>query len=253
MSFVPTLDNWLTCSTSKADAALRLFVFPYAGAGTAVFRGWDSALSAQVEMNVIRLPGRETRLRETPFTAMPPLITALADALLSALDKPFLFYGHSMGGLVAFELTRELRRRGLPTPLHLLVSARRAPQLADPDLPLHALSDAAFVKEMQRRYDGIPAAILNSPDLLALFVPALKADFAVIETYAYQPAAPFDLPITAFGGTHDHVLRAGDLEGWAEQTTGAFAMQKFVGGHFFIQSQQTAFLSAVNRVITRYL
>ncbi len=253
MPSVPTLETWLTCATPKPNAALRLFAFPYAGAGTVVFRGWDSALPAQVEMNVVRLPGRETRLRETPFSTMPPLVSALADALIPALDKPFALYGHSMGGLVAFELTRELRRRGERMPLQLLISARRAPQLADPDTPLHPLSDAAFVKEMQRRYDSIPAAILNSPELLELFVPVLKADFAVIETYSYQAAPPLDVPIAVFGGTHDHVLRAGDLEGWAEQTSGAFALQKFVGGHFFIQSQQAAFLSAVNRIIARHL
>lgn len=253
MPSVSTLETWLTCANLKPNAVLRLFVFPYAGAGTAVFRGWESALPATVEMHVFRLPGRETRLRETPFTAMPPLIQAVTDALTPALDKPFVFYGHSMGGLVAFEVARELRRRGQPLPLHLIVSARRAPHLPDPDAPLHTLSDAAFVREMQRRYDGIPAAVLNSPELLALFVPILKADFAVIETYAYQPAPPLDLPISAFGGTHDHTLRVGDLEGWAEQTAGAFALQKFVGGHFFIQNQQTAFLGAVNKIITRYL
>lgn len=245
-----TLDLWLSRLNPDPAARLRLFAFPYAGAGTVVYRTWAAGLPKDVELNVIRLPGRESRLREQPYTQMQPLVTALVDAIQSTLDKPFAFFGHSMGGLVAFETARELRRRGLPMPLHLLISARRAPHLPDPDTLLYHLPDSVFVKEMQRRYDGIPVAILQTPELLALFVPMLKADFQVIETYTHTPEAPLDVPISAFGGTQDFVLRAGDLDGWREHTTQAFGVQKFVGKHFYLQTQQAALLAAVSKILT---
>lgn len=243
---------WVSRAITNPQAKLRLFVFPYAGAGTAVFRTWVPGLSNNIEFCPIRLPGRETRIREPLFTRLTPLVETLANALSGFLDKPFAFYGHSMGALVAFETARHLRCIGQPMPQHLLVSARRAPQIPDPDSPMHLLSDSAFIKEMQRRYDGIPAAILQTPELLDLFLPVLKADFSVIETYQYTVEAPLDCPIAVFGGTQDHVLRAGDLEGWQAQTNQAFTLQKFVGGHFFIQSQQAAFIAAVSRTLASY-
>src|SRR5262245_52919116 len=96
-------EEWVICPAPKPDARLRLFVFPYAGAGTAVFRSWSAVLPESVEMRVIRLPGRETRLREKLFTSMKPLVESLMEAMQNQLDKPFAFYGHSMGALVAFE------------------------------------------------------------------------------------------------------------------------------------------------------
>ncbi len=246
-------DLWVTCATPKPQAKLRLFIFPYAGAGTAAFRAWNTGLPSEVEVCAIRLPGRETRIRETPISQMTPLAETLTDAIQGHLDKPYVFYGHSMGALVAFEVARNLRRRGQALPQHLVISARRAPQLPEVDAPIHGLPDNAFVAKMQERYGGIPDVILQSPELMALFVPVLKADFKVIETYTYQPEAPLGLPISAFAGTQDRVRQAGDVEGWQAQTTGAFTFQDFVGNHFFIQSQQAAFLASVSGILKRYV
>lgn len=245
--------EWVTSFTQTSSGQLRLFAFPYAGAGTVVYRNWTTSLPDGVELVSIRLPGRESRLRETPYSQMNLLVTALVDAIIPYLDKPFAFFGHSMGALVAFETVRELRRRGQAIPKHLFISARRAPQLADPDTGLHPLGDAAFVREMQRRYGGIPDAILKTPELLALFVPVLKADFSVIETYRYTPEQPLDCPISVYGGTQDFVLRAGDLEGWREQTERDFQIQKFVGGHFYFQNQPTVLLSTLSAALKSYL
>lgn len=246
-------NDWITSFTPNPSAKLRMFAFPYAGAGTVVYRTWEAGLPKEVELAILRLPGRESRLREKPYTQMQLLVSALVEAIISQLDKPFVFFGHSMGALVAFEVARELRRQGQPMPKHLLLSARRAPHLPDPDSALHPLGDNAFVKEMQRRYGGIPDAILKTPELLALFVPVLKADFSVIETHTYTEEDPFDLPISVYGGTQDFVLRAGDLEGWGKQTSREFTVQKFVGGHFYFQNQPSALLGSISNVLKSYL
>ncbi len=103
-------NNWVACAKPNPQAKLRLFCFHYAGGGASVFRGWRDSLPQSVEVCAIELPGRGMRLRESPFTQLEPLVQHLASTLLPYLDKPFAFFGHSMGGLVSFELTRLLRR-----------------------------------------------------------------------------------------------------------------------------------------------
>ena len=122
-------DRWLAYREVKPHARLRIFCFPYAGGGASIFRGWTALLPADLEVCPVQLPGREGRLREAPFTHMEPMVNALVDALQPYFDLPFVLFGHSMGAAIAFELTRELRRRGRPQPLHLFAAGRRAPHL----------------------------------------------------------------------------------------------------------------------------
>src|SRR5438552_7109196 len=127
MTGLPVTDSWLACLKPRPHAAVRLFCFPYAGGGASAFRCWPDALPASIEVCPVQLPGRETRFREPPYTRLAPLAEALGHALRPFLDRPFAFFGHSMGALVAFELTRWLRRAGGPQPAHLFVSACAAP------------------------------------------------------------------------------------------------------------------------------
>lgn len=221
---------------------MRLFCLPYAGGGASIYRLWPSELPADIDVCAIQLPGRESRLRDPAFTALSPLVHSLAQALLPALDLPFALTGHSMGALIAFELARLLRREHGLSPLHLFVSARRAPQLPSPDPPIHQLPQPAFVDSLLRRYNGIPQAILREPELMELFLPTLRADFAVIETYRYTADEPLDCPITAFGGLQDELVTRSELEGWQEQTRGAFDLYMLPGTHFFLQEQRPSML-----------
>ncbi len=120
-------DPWISTPAHRPDARMRLFCFPYAGGGTSAYNPWAKSLPDEIALYSIRLPGRESRLREAPHVRMAPLVQDLADALSPYLDLPFAFFGHSMGGLVTFELARQLRRQHAPQPLHLFVSSHRAP------------------------------------------------------------------------------------------------------------------------------
>src|SRR5262245_25838037 len=127
VSAVP--DPWLACVQPRLRPGVRLFCFPHAGGGASLFRGWADGLPDAVEVCPVQLPGRETRFREPPFLCLEPLIEALATALRPHLDRPFAFFGHSLGALVAFELARRLGRAEGPQPVHLFVSGCAAPQI----------------------------------------------------------------------------------------------------------------------------
>ena len=158
-----------------------------------------------------------------------------------------------MRGLVGFELARELRRRQVFGLLHLFVSACRAPQIPDSAQPLHQLSESSFVEEFCRRYNGIPAAVLQSDELMKLFLPVLKADMAIIETYVYTAAEPLDCPISAFGGLRDRETSHDDLAAWRVLTRGAFTLRMLQGDHFFLQSNREVILQAVSGDLMRQL
>lgn len=246
-----TLNRWVTCPKPNPQATLRLFCFHYAGGGAAIFRTWSDSLPQSVEVCAIELPGRGTWLMQRPFTRLEPLVPTLASALLPYLDKPFAFFGHSMGGLVSFELTRLLRRDYGLSPVHLFVSGRRAPQVPDPDPPIHALPNPEFLQEL-RRFNGTPEAVLENAELMQLLLPTLRADFAVLETYVYTPEPPLECPITTFGGLSDRVASRDELEAWRDQTSAAFSVQMFPGDHFFVHSAQPLLLQALSRELLHY-
>lgn len=238
---------WLTRYQAIARPALRLVCFPYAGAGAAAFRPWVEGLPDGVEMWAVELPARARRIAEAPVADVPALAEALAGAVRAAVHGPCVFFGHSMGGLLAFEVCRRLAIAGAPPPAHLVVSARRAPQLPPRVEPIAGLSDAEFVRAIVERYDGIPEMVLREPELLSLFLPALRADLAALEGYAYEGAPPLPIPITALVGRDDPNAPAEDVAPWRDQTSAAFAMHTLPGAHFFINTHREEVLDLLRR------
>jgi medium-chain acyl-[acyl-carrier-protein] hydrolase len=223
-----------------------MFCFPYAGGGASIYRGWAGALPSDVEVCPVQLPGRESRLREQPFDRLAPLIAAAADALAPHFGRPFVFFGHSMGAMIGFELARELRRRGRPLPLHLFVAGRRAPQLPAREEPIHDLPDEEFFDKL-RELNGTPEEVLQHAELMRLLSPILRADFAVNETYEFTLEEPFDLGISAFGGLGDADITREDLTGWQDHTRGRFRLRMLPGDHFFLHSARDMILEATAR------
>jgi len=239
-----TTESWLKCYKPLPDAELRLFCFPYAGSGAISFRSWSDLLPPTVEVYAIELPGRGTRMKEPLYTKMQPLVEAIAPVLLSKLDKPFAFFGHSMGAIVAFECCRLLRKNYGLLPVHLFVSGRNAPHVPDPDPSVHNASKAAFIQEL-RRFNGTPEEVLKSAALMEMLLPILRADFELLETYTYVKKPPLECPITAFGGLEDVKTTADGLEAWGEHTIDSFSLHELAGGHFFINSAQSLLLKHI--------
>lgn len=236
------------------QARVRLFCFPAAGSGARAYRDWSRQLPSYVELRPVKLPGRESRFNEASFQEARPAARALASGLRPYLDRPFALFGHSMGALLAFELARELRRRRGPMPLCLMVSGRHAPRIPLARELLHTLSDSMLIDKLRTYYaDGTPEAVLQEEELMALFLPVIRADFAVTDAYVYSPEPPLDCPIHAFGGETEHEFSKADLDVWREETTGNFSLELFPGGHFYLnESSRPALLRRIGEVLETY-
>lgn len=232
--------RWLVRYRRHPLPRLRMFCFPYAGGGASIFRPWLDWLPDDVELCAIQLPGREWRLQEPPVPTLLPLVQSLLAAINFDLFQPFVFFGYSMGALLGFELARQIRRSGLPDPIHLFVAAYRAPQLPLRDPPRHSLPDSEFLAEL-RRLSGTPDQVFTQPELLSLLLPTLRADFAVSETYRYKAEPPLDCSISAYGGIDDTSVEKDDLIAWRHQSRREFTLQLFPGNHFFFETCEPMF------------
>lgn len=239
--------RWIQRPAPRTAASLRLFCFPYAGIGASIFRSWAAEFPDNVELCLMQPPGREGRWTEPAFHDVAALADSATEALAAHLTVPFAFYGHSLGALVSFEVVRRLRRQELPLPVHLFVSAHRAPQFPNPHPPMRHLPDHEFIEQICREYDGIPPAVLENPDLIELMLPSLRADFTAFETYQWNHEAPLALPISAFGGRIDRRVTEAEIGGWRERTNGTFRTQMFDGDHFFLQSRRNELIGSIRR------
>ncbi len=245
-------DVWMSRPVVNPHARIRLFCFPYAGGGASLYRAWSEGLPAEIEVCLVHLPGRESRLADQPFTHLPPLIDALGAAIQQYRDLPTAFFGYSMGALISFELARYLRRENGQVPACLFLAAHRAPHLPDPNPGLHCLSEEAFIDGL-RRLGGTPPSVLGNVELIRLLLPMLRADFALCESYTYSPEQPLACPISVFGGLDDDRVSREDLAAWREQTRGHFLLRMLPGDHFFLHTAGDFLLQAVSRDIRRLL
>lgn len=246
-------NEWVKCAKPRPRARVRLFCFPHAGGGASIYRTWADNLPEEIEVCAIQLPGREDRLAEAAFTRLPSLIWALAQGLYPYLKaRPFAFFGHSMGGFVSFEMARYLRTHDHVGPLQLFVAAQKAPQLLDPDPPLHDLPDAEFIQRL-RTLNGTPPEVLQNAEVLEFAMPMLRADFAVCETYQYVDEAPLTCPILAFGGVADNKISHDELAAWQQQTTSSFSLRMFSGDHFFVEMNRNILLQIIAHELLSFL
>jgi medium-chain acyl-[acyl-carrier-protein] hydrolase len=216
---------WVVRWTQPDEVRLRLWCLGRAGAGATPFRAWEELVGPGVELCAVRLPGRENRVREPPLSSAAAIVEELSPVVAGDAGTPFALFGHCFGALVMFELARALRREGLPSPDALFVGEQIAP--ATVGLPGDGeLSRDEFLRRLEE-LGGTDAKLLGSPEFLALMEPALRADFRLADTYAYQPEPPLDTPIS--------VLAAADraevdtLTAWRAETTRAFTLRLLRG------------------------
>ncbi|MFE7497546.1 thioesterase II family protein [Streptomyces albidoflavus] len=225
--------TWIREAAPRQDTGrLRLLCFPFAGGGASVFRSWPSLLEEVADVHAVRLPGREERHREPLATDIDALAFEVVDGISDWCRPPYALYGHSMGARLAYGVVHALAERGLPLPGLLIVAAHRAPHQAAPLAQTHLLPRDDLVEKL-REFGVTPEPLLNNPEMLDFFLPAIRADFALSETSGECRSRPLDVPILALGGEGDALVGVSDLNAWSLHTTAAFRVRRFAGGHFF--------------------
>jgi medium-chain acyl-[acyl-carrier-protein] hydrolase len=235
---------------------LRLLCFPFAGGGVSAFSTWSRDLPpdvcGDVEVWAIASPGRESRLREPPVTDMDALVADVVDGITSGLASPYMFFGHSMGALVSFEVARALRAAGSSGPAHMAVSAHRAPHLPNRHRRVRDIGDDQLVARLER-LGGTPDAALSDSELRDVLLPTIRADLAMCEQYVYEEGEPLTCSMTGFGGSDDTEVSREEIAAWRCHTRGAFALRVLPGGHFFLDSARTLFLRLLARDMRQIL
>ena len=248
-TYSTTGNGWLHRPATRPHAVLNLFCFSHAGGAASAFRLWPAGLPSWVDVWAVQLPGRGNRRREPLIRTIPALVEAFIPTLSPHLRRPFAFFGHSMGAVLASEIARALAEREAVAPCHLFVSSRRPPHMPASETSLHTLPDNELIREVDQRYGGVPSELMHSPDLLPLLVPVLRADIAALETFRARKFDALPCPISAFGGAQDPLVPRNHLEAWRDQTEGPFRVRMFTGGHFYINSQRDALLADITATL----
>jgi len=241
-------NRWIAGQVGKVEANVRLFCFGHAGSGGALFHPWKTALLPEIEVCPIVLPGREMRQGEEPYTRIEQVIEPLFAALLPLTGKPFAFFGHSVGAVIAYELARRFTASYAPAPFCLFVSARRAPRLPSRRRPFFGLPDHEFLAAV-RGMNGMRSELLEHPEVLQIFIPSLRADFEMNDTYTLLPGPRLPCPVFAFVGDKDAEVYPSEMSDWAEVTDNQFALRIFPGDHFYYKDAPPALLEAIRQSI----
>jgi medium-chain acyl-[acyl-carrier-protein] hydrolase len=232
---MPNFNDWYVEFKRNYNSSIRLFCFHHGGGSASTFREWQKDLIGIADLKAIQLPGRETRFSEPLLYNSYQVIEGLCSNFKQYTDKPFILLGQSIGALIAFEFIIALRKRGIVQPNHLIVSAAKSPQVPLKRKPLSYLPDLKFIEEL-KKYNGIPISLIDNEELLSLYLPAIRADFRIAESYQYTNKEPLNCPITALGGLSDNTFNGEDLLKWEQQTTCSFKYHFLPGDHFFIKT-----------------
>ena len=259
--------RWIVPIGPRAAPRLRLFCFPFAGGGSAVFQNWAQGIDPSIEVLAIEPPGRLSRIQEPPVTEMGAFIDQLLPEMVGLLDRPFAFFGHCLGGLTMYETARRLIGSTNHRPLHLFASGARPPDaLADMgpfeerlsrdlmaqaeyrmDLPAHLQPDDVFA-DIVRHFDmQATDRFLDDPELRRLMLPVVRAEFQMVANYNYVPQTPWEIPITCFANRGDTYVSRQHALGWGRFTNTRLQIHIRQGDHYSIVDDVKFIQSEINR------
>ena len=234
-NFLETIDHKILYTPKIIPAAhTRLICFSYAGGNSATFLPWLKFLPLDIELVVVQLPGRGCRLFEQPIETMSEVVSLIAGMVASRADKELVFFGHSLGAKVAYEVIRHLDKANFVLPRMFFASGSSSP-FARRDLDcIHTLPDAEFISKL-RELNGTPEAVLENPEIMELVMPALRADFKIVENYQNHEDSILPVELSLFCGREDTIPKE-DILSWMPLFESNLGVSHFDGGHFFIDN-----------------
>ena len=235
----------------SAATRLRLYCLPYSGPPAMVYVRWRRALPDWLQVCPLELPGRGMRMDEPLQRDIKALAAQLAQEISRDPHTPYALFGHSLGGLLAFELAHALNARNLPAPLALFVSGTAGPARRDVSEYAVEKTDEQLIARL-RELQGTAEEALANPELMQLMLPILRADFLLCGSFSYGERQPLGMPIHVFGGKQDSV-RADQLLDWQLEAASGFSLDLFDGHHFFIVQHESAVLRCVRRYAEEHL
>nr|WP_222434034.1 alpha/beta fold hydrolase [Bacillus pumilus] len=230
---------------------VKLFCLPYAGGASTVFSTWKSYIDRSIEIHALELPGHGTRMTESVLTDLQQVADDLYDQASSSLKEgePYAIFGHSMGAVLAYELQKRMQTRLNREPVHVFYSGRFPPHIPEKKV-YHQLSDSKL-KEAIIAMGGVPEELADNHAVLDFFLPILRADFQLLETYLCEEVVPAACPISIFYGTRDLPSVLFDLDDWDQYTSEDCAFFEFDGDHFFIHSLTNEVVEKINVILKR--
>lgn len=242
--------KWFHAERPNHQSSFKLFCFPYAGGGSAVFRAWCDELPKKVEVVSIRLPGRENRIDESPLGSLDCLVEALYENIISLLDKPYAFFGHSNGALICYKLALRLQRsRFSGVPKLLILSAKCPPHVMSKKENLSLLPDDEFLAKLSE-LNGTPKELLENREMMDLLLPMLRADFSLGENLDFEPDVILKCPATVFYSREDNISFQ-KITAWQDLFSEKISFHEFSGGHFFIHEQRAQLLAVLSEELNK--
>lgn len=236
-------DAWVRRLHPSSAAVARLVCFPHAGGAASFFYPVSAAMPPSVEVLALQYPGRQDRRAEKLLSTIGEFSDHVVGALQPWTDLPLVFFGHSMGATIAFEVARALEGSGIRLG-GLFVSGRRAPSRYR-DEQVHLRPDDGIVAELME-LNGTGTDLLGDKEILEMILPAVRSDYRAIETYRYQPGRDVSCPIIAAVGDSDPKATLDEVRDWQTHSTGSFELRVFPGGHFYLVDHQAELIRAIS-------
>ncbi|GLS26649.1 thioesterase II family protein [Marinibactrum halimedae] len=238
--------NWFSNFSQKLGKT-KLFCFPYAGGNASTFARWHESLPQHLAVLGLQMPGRASRLMEAPIDNMEQLTTMIADQMSFHINGDYVMFGHSLGARVAFEVAVKLMERGVPSPNYFLASGSPAPSLKRTEAPIYDLPETEFIEELRKK-GGTPELILQNEELKSIFLPALRADFKMVDHYR-QSDRKLKVRAHVFYGVEDNTISTESAMGWKYHFTESCAFHAVNGDHFFIDNNREDVLSLIRQIL----
>ena len=246
---------WLPKRTSPVSSeTTQLFCFPHAGSGAAHYHRWQRLLAEDIQLLPVKLPGRDSRFNEDAIGEIDQLLDQLVPGILDSIREPFALFGHSMGGLIAYELADRLQRENL-TPIILFVSASRAPHLYKPKASgtrLYELPDNEMIARLTNDFGKGRDTSAEELQMMRFMVNTIRADLRLLGVYEHRPRPPLTAPITAFAASEDRVVPLEAVSAWRQHTSREFKILTMPGHHFYLRQQEKSLVSLITSRIAAH-